>query len=116
MRQLAERLLETSAKPLEDKMADSGEKYWIERAQSAEARFNTLKENMGPAIERVKQFKANFGVREMSDGTIVIDFEKMVRRLGMEKSLELRQVIDEIYSVRGNAGEKPTVSVVADIR
>ena len=94
-------------------MADTGEQYWIERAQSAEAKLATLKENYQPALERVKQFKANFGVREHSNGTIDIDFDKMVTRLGIEACLELRKIIDEKYSISGEAGAKPKIRVQA---
>ena len=48
-------------------------------------------------IERVQAFKSNFGVRERSNGEIVIDFAKMVERLGMEACADLRTVIDEKF-------------------
>lgn len=92
-------------------MADTGESHWIERAQSAEAKLATLKDNYEPALERVKRFKSNFGVREKSNGTIEIDFDKLVERLGVEACLELRRAIDEKYRIRGEAGEKPKISV-----
>lgn len=70
---------------------------WIERAQSAEAKLATMKEAYGPAIDRIKNFKANFGIRERDNGEIVIDFEKFVTNLGQAQALELRKVIDETY-------------------
>ena len=70
---------------------------WIERAQSAEAKLNTLRQAQGAAIDRVKDFKANFGIRECDNGEIVIDFSKFVERLGAESSAELRKIIDEKY-------------------
>ena len=94
-------------------MSDTGEDFWVNRAQSAEAKLATLKANIDPVIDRVKQFKANFGVREKSDGTIEIDFEKMVDRLGPEACLELRSVIDDKYGISGAAGEKPRIRVRA---
>ena len=94
-------------------MADSGEQFWISRAQSAEAKLATLKENLEPALERVKQFKANFGVREKSDGSIDIDFEKMVDRLGPEASLELKSVIDDKYAIRPRRHLKPQIRMNA---
>ena len=51
------------------------ESVWIERAQSAEARLNTLKQAYEPALERVRNFKANFGIRERDDGSIDVDFD-----------------------------------------
>ena len=89
-------------------MSDS---MWIERAQSAEAKVKTLQDQYAPAIERVKEFKANFGVREHSDGRIDIDFDKFAENLGIEAALELRRVIDEKYRISGAPGEKPRISV-----
>lgn len=91
----------------------TGEAYWMERAQSAEAKYNTIKESMVPTLDRVKQFKQNFGVRERSDGAIDIDFDKFVAALGPEASLELRGIIDEKYRISGDAGEKPRMRVEA---
>jgi len=92
-------------------MSDAGDQFLLNRAESAEAKFGTLKANMDAVIDRVKQFKTNFGVRERSDGSIVIDFEKMVGRLGPEACLELRSVIDDKYGISGAAGEKPRIRV-----
>ncbi len=89
------------------------ESHWIEKAQSCEAQLSTLKDAYGPALERVKQFKANFGVRERENGEIDIDFEKLVERLGLSACLELRAVIDARYNVSGEPGEKPRVRVVS---
>lgn len=75
----------------------SDESIWIERAQSAEARIKTLKEAYEPALERVKTFKTNFGIRERDNGEISIDFDKFVKNLGQANALELRKVIDEQY-------------------
>lgn len=73
--------------------------YWVERAQSAEAKLKTIEDAYRPALERVKEFKTNFGVREKSDGEIDIDFEKFVDRLGAA-ALDLRDVINEKYPVK----------------
>lgn len=75
----------------------SDDSVWIDRAQSAEAKLKTLKEAYEPALERVKAFKANFGIKERANGEIQIDFEKFVQNLGRESALELKQVIDEQY-------------------
>ena len=74
------------------------EDFWINRAQTAEAQLKTLREAQGAAIERIKDFKANFGIKERSNGEIVIDFPKFVERLGEEGAAELRKVIDEKYT------------------
>ena len=90
-------------------MSEDG--HWISRAQSAEARLATLKAAYEPALERVKAFKANFGIKERPDGEIVIDFEKLVDRIGVEAALELRRVIDERYHVSGEPGKKPRIKL-----
>lgn len=91
----------------------NGESHWIERAQSAEAQLKTLKHAYEPAIQRIQQFKANFGVRERSNGELVIDFEKFVAALGLEGALQLREEIDRYWKVTGEYGEKPRVRVGA---
>ena len=73
------------------------ENHWVERAQSAEAQLKTLREAQGAAIERIKGFKANFGIKERGNGEIVIDFPKFVERLGQDQASELRKAIDEKY-------------------
>ena len=75
----------------------SDESVWIERAQSAEARLSSLKQATEQAIERIKIFKANFGVKERANGEIDIDFAKLVKNLGRENAMELRRIIDERY-------------------
>ncbi len=94
-------------------MTDAGDTFLLNRAETAEAKFGTLKANMDAVIDRVKRFKMNFGVRERSDGSIIIDFEKMVDRLGPEACLELRTVIDDKYGISGAANEKPRMRVRA---
>ncbi len=93
--------------------AGGGDQFWVNRAQSAEAKLAALKESIDPLLTRIKQFKENFGVRERSDGSIVIDFEKMVDRLGPAACLELRSVIDDKHGISGVAGEKPRMRVSA---
>ena len=83
------------------------EAMWMDRAQSAEAKLATLKQAYEPAIERVKQFKANFGIRERDNGELVIDYQKFVERLGAQGALELRDVIDEKYQVMKKPAKKP---------
>ena len=90
----------------------SEESIWIERAQSAEAKLATLKDAYAPALEKVKAFKANFGIQERDTGEIVIDFEKFVAKLGVESALVLRGVIDEQYHISGKPGTKPRLKVI----
>ena len=75
------------------------EDMWMDRAQSAEAKLKTLREAQGAAIDRIRDFKANFGIRERGNGEIVIDFPKFIERLGPEGVTELRKIIDEKYPV-----------------
>ena len=92
-------------------MDENDAQYWIEKVKDAESRFETYKQANGAAVERVKQFKTNFGVKEASNGEISINFDKLVPALGLEEAMELRKVIDETYSVSGNAGEKPHIKL-----
>ncbi len=87
------------------------EQMWIERAQTAEAQLVTQKEAYGTAIDRIKIFKANFGIKERSNGEIDIDFDKFVDNLGVESAFELRKCIDEKYQISGDAGEKPRIKL-----
>ena len=90
------------------------ESMWIERAQSAEAQLATLKQAFEPAIERVKTFKTNFGIKERQNGEIVIDFDKFAKNLGIESAFELRAIIDEVYNISGEPGKKPHLTLVND--
>jgi len=71
------------------------ESFWSEKAKSLESQLGALKQQIDPVIERYTAFKANFGVKEKSDGSISIDFDKFVERLGQEGCAELRKVMDE---------------------
>jgi len=85
---------------------------WMERAQAAEALLITQKESLGAAIERIKDFKKNFGIREKQDGSIEIDFDTFTLNLGAESCIELRKVIDDTYKLSGKAGDKPRMKLV----
>jgi len=75
------------------------ESMWIERAQSAEAKLKALQEACGPAIERVKEFKKNFGVKERSNGEIDVDFEQFVKGIGSEGALALKDALMAEYEI-----------------
>jgi len=87
--------------------------HWIERAQSAEAKIKTMEDAYKPALERIKEFKANFGIREKQGGEIEIDFEKFAQNIGIEGAMELRQIIDETYNISGDPGAKPKIKLSA---
>jgi len=81
------------------------EDVYRERAESCEAKLATLQDSIKPALERVKQFKANFGVREKGTGEIVINFEQFAENLGRENALALMEVITEQYGdIKKEAG------------
>lgn len=80
-----------------------------DRIRSLEAQLATAKQQYEPILERYTNFKGNFGVKEKSDGTIVIDYDKFVERLGLEGALTLRAIIDEQYKISGETGKKPRV-------
>lgn len=87
------------------------ENMWMERAQSAEAKLKTLREAQGAAIDRVRDFKANFGIRERDNGDIIIDFQKFTERLGEDSAKALRNIINEKYG-----REVMTVTEIVDVR
>lgn len=88
------------------------EQELLERAERAEALLVTTKESSALALDRVKIFKSNFGVRERSNGEIDVDFEKFAERIGQAGALVLRRIIDERYKISGKPGEKPRMRVV----
>lgn len=88
------------------------ESMWIERAQSAESKIETMRQAHEAAANRIKEFKTNFGIRERHDGSIDIDFDKFAERLGPENALALRKIIDEKYAIRGAPGKKPKMRAV----
>ena len=89
------------------------EAMWMERAQAAEAQLTTMREAKDAAINRVKEFKTNFGIREKQGGVIEIDYDKFAQALGVEGCLELRKVIDETHNISGAAGKKPRLKVAS---
>ncbi len=80
---------------------------------TAESQHQTLRDQMERLKEKVRGLMETFGARERSDGTIDINFEKLVERLPVDQALELRATIDQTHQVSGAAGEKPRVSVKA---
>ena len=87
------------------------EAMWMERAERAESIIFTQKEAFAAAMDRVKEFKMNFGIKERSNGDIDIDFDKFAANLGAEAALALRKVIDDQYNISGNAGDKPRMKI-----
>lgn len=92
-------------------MAD--EAYWIEKAQSAEAKLTTYSGQVDKLKEKVRVVLKTFGAREKSDGSFDINYEEFVKQLGPEGALMVRRVIDETYGISGAPGEKPRMRVKA---
>ena len=91
----------------------SDESMWIERAQSAEASLTTCRGQIDRVKEKLRGMMELLGGRERADGTIDIDFGKLVANLSLEHALELRAAIDERHRISGAAGEKPRVRLSA---
>lgn len=90
-------------------MAD--ESYWVDQAQTWQAKYTTLESQLAPLKEKARVIKEALCAQEKSDGSFDIDFEALVTRLGAEGALELRNTIDSVYSVSGEPGQKPRVKV-----
>ena len=92
-------------------MADDS--YWVEQAQSWQAKYTTLEAQLAPLKAKAQGIKEALCAREKSDGSFDIDFEALVTKLGAAGALELRNTIDSVYSVSGKPGQKPRVRVKA---
>jgi hypothetical protein len=90
-----------------------GEGYWIDRAQSAEARLSTAQEQIDRLKETTRTVCETLGAKIKGDGSAVIDFDAFVQRLGPESALEVRRIIDEHYNISGAPGEKPKIKLKA---
>ncbi len=90
-------------------MADDS--MWIERAQSCEAKLGTIQKGNDRLKEKIRYIMDTFGAREKTDGSFEIDYQKFVDMLKMERALEVRSIIDETYKIRGEPGEKPTITM-----
>jgi len=86
---------------------------WIERAQNAEAIIGTLRAGNDRLKQKNQELMKTFGARAKTDGSFEINYQVFVDMLGMESALEVRSIIDETYSIKGAAGEKPKVTMPA---
>lgn len=85
----------------------------MDRANRAEARASALDQAYKSQIEKIAAFKGTMGLRERSDGSIVIDFETFAKALPADQALELRAVIDEVHNISGEAGQKPRIRLTS---
>lgn len=74
------------------------EDMWIERAQSAEARLGTMRDTHEAAMQRFKEFKKTFGLKQKADESIHIDFDKFTDALGQEGCMQLKAIIDKKWT------------------
>lgn len=89
------------------------ESHWIERAQSAEARLETIQGNNDQLKERFRGLCEALGARVKSDGSIDIDYAAFVSKLSVEGALEVRAIIDEVHNISGAPGDKPKIRMRA---
>jgi hypothetical protein len=68
---------------------------------------------MDRLTEKCGELRQTLCARERSDGSLEIDFEALADRLGLEQCLKFRAIIDERWSITGEAGQKPRVRVRA---
>lgn len=87
--------------------------HWIERAQSAEAKNASYQEVIDKLKDKIRGLKETFGARELSDGQLDINYEKLVGQLDIKSALELRTTIDNMHRISGPAGEKPRIKMTA---
>jgi len=73
------------------------EDFWIERAQSAEAKLKTLQDQQDRIKEDAQYILTVFGARKKSDGSFDIDYEKFVKMLGEDQAFVVRGMIDTEY-------------------
>jgi len=73
------------------------ENFWIDRAHTAEARYNTLEQSVSRVKEDSRTILDTFCARKKPDGTYDINYEKFIQRIGHDGAIELRQIIDEVY-------------------
>lgn len=90
-----------------------GESYWVDRAQSAEAKLATCQGNQERIKEKLRNMMDTLGAKEKSDGSVEIDFVKLAAKLPLDQALDLRAAIDEAHRISGGPGEKPRVKVAA---
>lgn len=91
----------------------SDDAHWIERAQSAEAKLATLQTSIDAMKDNIRNTCDTLGAKVKADGTIDIDFDAFVEKLGADNALQVRAIIDEKYGISGAPGEKPRMRVKA---
>jgi len=86
------------------------EQMWMERAQSAEAKLSTMKEQQDRLKEDAQFILTTFGARKKSDGSFDINYQKFVDILGSEQALEVKKMIEVTYGSEKEAGSVTAVS------
>lgn len=78
------------------------EAQWRERAQSCEARYSTLEQNVDRVKEDARYVLETFCAKKKSDGSFEIDWDGFIERIGEDQSIALIQIINEKYGSSGN--------------
>ena len=78
----------------------SEDSFLVERAQTAEAKLNTLQQTVDRIREDARTVLETFAARKQGDGSFNIDYEKFIENIGPEGAAELRQIIDEQYPAK----------------
>ena len=84
---------------------------WMDRARSAEAKYETCRQQQDRVIEDSRAVLSTLCAKKKSDGTIDIDFDALVQKLSTEHALEFRAAIDQHHRISGAPGEKPRISI-----
>lgn len=87
---------------------DEGTAYDL--ARSWETKYRTLKDQTERIQQDGRDILTMFAARK-TDGSFSINFEKFANNLGLAQCLELRKVIDEMWRISGDPGEKPRVKM-----
>ena len=87
------------------------EDFWIERAQTAEAKLSTMQGNVDTLKAKCRYVKDMLCARETTEGAMDIDFDALVQKLPVDQALELRAAIDQHHRISGEPGKKPRVKL-----
>jgi len=83
--------------------------HWRERANAAEALVQTVNEGNARLQEQLRGFMEEFGLKNVQNGKMRVNYDRLAEGIGIEGALELRAIIDNKYSITGKPGEKPKV-------
>ena len=82
-----------------------------EENNSLKVQLQTAREQNTRLQDTTRRVCETLGAKMKSDGSADIDYEAFIQRLGPEGALEVRAIIDEMYSISGAPGEKPRIKL-----